>query len=147
MPVPPFEVTGDLPIGIHPATLQELTDHFGTRNVRRRVLITRLERIYRVAAATGKVARFIVFGSFITDKPEPNDVDVFMVLEDDFEVSNLSWEARRLFDHSAADVTYGASIFWLRRLAAFGGEQATVEYWQVKRGGGFRGIIEVIQDK
>lgn len=29
----------------------------------------RLERIYHVAAATGHLARFIVFGSFVTDKP------------------------------------------------------------------------------
>jgi len=105
--------------------------------------MTRLERIYRVAASTGKVVRFIVFGSFITDKTEPNDVDVFMIMEDDFDADTLTWEAKRLFDHNAADVTYGASVFWLRRLAALGGEQATVEYWQVKRGGGFRGIIEV----
>ena len=126
MSLPSLEITGDLPVGIHPATLQEIADRFGISNARRRVLMTRLERIYRIATSTQKVARFVVFGSFITDKAEPNDVDVFMIMEDDFDVSLLSWEAQRLFDHSAADVTYGASVFWLRRLAAFGGEQATV---------------------
>lgn len=143
MSLPSLEITGDLPVGIHPATLQEIADRFGISTARRRVLITRLERIFRVADSTGKVARFVVFGSFITDKAEPNDVDVFMIMEDNFDVSLLSWEAQRLFDHNAADVTYGASVFWLRRLATFGGEQATVEHWQVRRDGGFRGIIEV----
>ena len=146
MPIPNLDITNDLPVGVHPATLQEIANRFGSSNARRKILIARLERIYQVATSTGKVARFIVFGSFITDKPEPNDVDVFMIMEDDFDVSALSWEAQRLFDHNAADVSFGASVFWLRRLAAFGGEQATVEYWQVKRGGGFRGIIEVIGD-
>jgi hypothetical protein len=28
-----------------------------------------------------------------------------------------------------------------------GGEQEAVEYWQVKRGGGSRGIIEIIGEK
>ncbi len=28
MPLPPFEIIGDLPVGIHPATLQEITDRF-----------------------------------------------------------------------------------------------------------------------
>jgi len=49
-----------------------------------------------------------------------------------------------LFEHSAAQIRFGASVFWLRRMAALEGEQAAVEYWQIKRGGGQRGIIEII---
>lgn len=144
MPLPSFETTGDLPTGVHSATLQEIAAYFGTSNARRKILMTRLERIYRVATETGGVARFIIFGSFITAKSEPNDVDVFLLMENDFDADNLTGEARWLFDHNAANAFFGASVFWLRRLAAFGGEQATVEYWQVKRDGGFRGIVEVI---
>ena len=32
------------------------------------------------------------------------------------------------------------------RLACLGGEQATIEYWQVTRGGAQRGIVEVIAE-
>jgi hypothetical protein len=32
-----------------------------------------------------------------------------------------------------------------RRLATLGGEQSMVEYWQAKRGGGRRGIIEIVE--
>ncbi|HVA45443.1 MAG TPA: hypothetical protein VNH11_03580 [Pirellulales bacterium] len=35
----------------------------------------------------------------------------------------------------------------LRRLACFDGEQAAVEYWQVKRGGRARGIVEIIEEQ
>jgi hypothetical protein len=28
-----------------------------------------------------------------------------------------------------------------------GGEQRMVEYWQAKRGGGQRGIIEIVEDR
>ena len=31
----------------------------------------------------------------------------------------------------------------VRRPAAFGGEQATIEFWQTKRDGGRRGIVEI----
>jgi hypothetical protein len=51
-----------------------------------------------------------------------------------------------LFDHGAAQDYFGASVFWLPRLAALQGEQAAVEDWQVKRGGGQRGIIEIISE-
>ena len=146
MPLPPFEANGDLPLGVHLATLQDVFSRFGNVTFRRMVIARRLERIHEIATSTGHLARFIVFGSFITSKPEPNDVDVFMLMEDSFEGNQLVGEARLLFDHTAAQSHFGASVFWLRRLAAFGGEQATIEYWQIKRDNGFRGIVEIIPE-
>ena len=67
-------------------------------------------------------------------------------MDDAFDASTLSGEAQLFFDHSAAQAHFGASVFWLRRLAAREGEQAAVEYWQVKRGGGERGIVEIIPE-
>ena len=64
----------------------------------------------------------MVFGSFVTDKPEPNDLDVFLLMEDTFDASTVEGETRLLFDHAAAQATFGASVFWLRRLAAWEGE-------------------------
>ena len=56
----------------------------------------------------------------------------------------MTGETRRLLDHLAAEAYFGASVFWLRRLAALEGEQAAVEYWQVKRDGEGRGIVEIV---
>ncbi len=106
----------------------------------------RFERVYRLAQATGHLARFVVFGSFVTDKLEPHDVDVFLVMNDAFDADTLPSEAALVFDHSAADAHFGASVFWVRCLAAFGGEQAAVEYWQGKREGGRRGIVEISEE-
>jgi hypothetical protein len=64
-------------------------------------------------------------------------------MEDSFDASRLTGEVRLLFDHAVAQAHFGASVFWLRRLAAWEGEQAAVEYRQVKRGGGQRGIVEI----
>jgi len=146
MALPPFNADGDLPIGVHRATLQEVMSRFGVQTAQRQAVALRLERIYRLAIASGPVARFVVFGSFVTDKLDPNDVDVFMLLENAFDGNALSGEAKVLFDHPASQAHFGASIFWLRRLTAFSGEQAAVEDWQTKHGGGRRGIIEIIED-
>jgi hypothetical protein len=103
-------------------------------------------RVHEIARATGEVARFVIFGSFVTAKPDPKDVDVFLLMEDTFDASRLTGEGRLLFDHLTAQAHFGASVFWLRRLAALEGEQATIEYWQMKRDGGRRGIIEIIEE-
>ena len=105
-----------------------------------------LEHIYTLASQTSHLARFIIFGSFVTAKPDPGDVDIFLLMEDSFDASQLSDEAALVFDHIAAQNYEGASIFWIRRLAALKGEKATVEYWQVKRDGTKRGIVEVIKN-
>ena len=143
MTIPHFTATGDLPVGVHAVSLPEALFRFGTGSKRRRRLALRLERVFRLAAETGHLARFIVFGSFVTAKSEPNDVDVFMIMDDDFDVAGLPRESQLMFDHAAAQTHFGCSVFWLRRLAAFGGEEATVEYWQIKRDGTKRGLIEI----
>ncbi len=84
-----------------------------------------------------------MFGSFVSDKVDPGDVDAFMLMDDSFDFGALVGEARLLFDHAAAQSHFGCSIFWVRRLAALGGEEATIEDWQVKRDGSRRGIIEI----
>lgn len=107
-------------------------------------MATRLQRIYSLAVETGYVARFIIFGSFVTDKPDPQDIDIFLLMQDTFDVSKLTGEARILFDHLAAQNYEGVSIFWLRCVAALYGEDAAVEHWQIKRDGKRRGIVEVL---
>jgi len=146
VPLPPFTESGDLPPGVHRATLPEALQRFGTGSPHRKVMALRLERIYRLARATGHLGRFVVFGSFVTANPEPNDVDMFLLMADTFDVAQLTGGARLLFDHAAAQAHFGASVFWLRRLAALGGEQETIEYWQIKRDGGQRGIVEILSE-
>ena len=140
---PPLNDAGDLPPGIHPATLAEAVAHFGRNTPRRATVARRLERIYALVRATGHLARFIIFGSFVTAKAEPNDVDIFLLMDDDFDASKVTGEAAILFDHLAAQNYAGASVFWLRRMAALGGEQAAIEDWQIKRDGTRRGVVEL----
>ena len=141
---PDFDANGDLPPGIHQATLADVLEHFGTGAPQRRIVARRLERICRLAFGTGSVSRFIIFGSFVTAKAEPGDVDIFLLMDNAFDASQLSGESGLIFDHVATQNYEGASIFWMRRLAALEGEEAAVANWQIKRDGTQRGIVEVI---
>jgi hypothetical protein len=141
--LPSFNAVGDLPPGVHRGTLREVLARLGQGSPRRVAVGSRLGRIDHLARSTGHLARLVVFGSFVTDKPEPNDVDVFLLMKDSFDVNAIVGETRLVFDHAAADAHFGASVFWTRRLAAFGGEQAAIEFWQTKRDGNLRGIVEI----
>jgi hypothetical protein len=140
---PEFNSEGDLPVGVHQESLSAVMKHFGSGTPQRRIVGRRLARIFELASSTGHLSRFIVFGSFVTSKPEPNDVDIFLLMEDSFDVSQLTGAASVVFRQSTAQNWLGASIFWLRRFAAIGGEQAAIEDWQFKRDGTRRGIVEV----
>ena len=122
-----------------------MVERFGGGTVQRLAVANRLEHIYHTAHSTGFLARFVVYGSFVTQKRQPNDVDVFLIMEDSFDLAQVTGEARLLFDHLAAQTHFGASVFWVRRLGCFGGEQAAIEHWQIKRDRGKRGIVEIVE--
>jgi hypothetical protein len=77
MPIPAFNAQGDLPVGVHLATLDEVCERFGIGTPQRQLVTQRLRRIYELAQRTGKVERFVIYGSYVTTKPAPNDVDIF----------------------------------------------------------------------
>ena len=91
MPLPDFTESGDLPRGVHESPLARVIARFGASSDRRKPLAIRLERIYHIAIQTGHLARFVVFGSFVTNKGEPNDVDVLYDHGRRFRFRTNSW--------------------------------------------------------
>ena len=63
MPLPSFDSRGDLPVGVHPATLAEVIARFGHGTPQRELVTARLVHIYELAHATGELLRFVIFGS------------------------------------------------------------------------------------
>jgi len=54
-------------------------------------------------------------------------------------------ETRVLFSHADADTRFGASVFWVRRGILPESEVGGfLDFWQTRRDGGKRGIVEVI---
>jgi len=144
--LPALNDAGDLPPGVHGATLSEVLERFGQGSVQRCAVANRLTRLYQLAASTGQVTRFVVFGSFVTAKAEPNDIDIILLMKDTFDLAAVTGEAALMFQHLEAHARFGASVFWTRRSGAIGGERTMIEYWQVRRQGGHRGIVEILPE-
>ncbi len=102
MPIPKLNADGLLPVGIHDCTFAELEADFGQdqwmedlqSGNRREVLCSQRSKICsrlreylaRLGRLSFAVAEVVVNGSFVTAKPDPNDVDLIVVLsaEHDF---------------------------------------------------------------
>ena len=144
MPLPHFNSEGELPEGVYQATMDEVLTRFGSGTPQRQVVTARLRRIYALARTTGKLERLILFGSYITAKPDPNDVDIVLVMRNDFDVHVCEEEARGLFDHVRAAEVFGASVFWIRpALLLLETLEQFIAHWQIKRDQARRGIVEV----
>jgi len=125
--------------------LHEVLARFGSAGGSRGRCTRDLAHVYELARRTGRLERFLVFGSYVTAKPDPNDVDIILVMDDNFRLEACPMELRGLFDHAVAQDRYGASVFWTRPSILIG---ETVDeflaYWQVKRDKSRRGIVEVV---
>src|SRR5207237_10523448 len=68
--------------GVYDCTMAELKARFGVfqRSDRRLRLFAQLELFLSEAARTGLVISVIVDDSFVTAKPEPNDIDLIVVV-------------------------------------------------------------------
>lgn len=145
--LPPLNDDGDLPPGVYPVTLSAALTRFGVASQQRVLICEWLSRIHQLAKSTNRLARFVVFGSFVSAKSDPRDIDIVMIMEDSFNLESVPTDAATIFRHDEAESSLGASVFWTKRSGAFGGEQAMVEYWQIRREGGYRGILEIVPEQ
>lgn len=85
MPIPPLNAIGLLPAGIHDATLDAVRERFGAfhRSDRRVQLFSRLEQLLASLRRSKLFVAVIVDGSFVTAKPQPEDVDLIIILQRD----------------------------------------------------------------
>src|SRR5262245_15785771 len=95
MPLPEFNSLGDLPEGVHRATIDDALARFGQGSLQRQLVTARLNRVYELAQKTGKLERFVIFGSYVTAKPDPNDVDNILVMRDDFSEQDYSEDRKK----------------------------------------------------
>src|SRR5439155_20037619 len=97
--ITPFDESGVLPPGVHPATLDEIEARFGRESEIRRVQMESIRWMVELARRAG-AQRIVLNGSFVTDIMEPNDVDAVLL-------------TRRGFpkDHSAGAELYAGLPF------------------------------------
>ncbi|SRR5216683_2874578 len=148
MSLPATLPNGYLPPGVHAATPSDIVERFGTSTPRRQVLAGRLQELLSLAQTTGKLQRAFIWGSFVTDKSFPRDLDVFLLMQEGFdrELVRLSPTQRSVFEHERAQLLFEADVFWATE--AVGVEELTswLSVYQLSRDMVQRGIVEVIFD-
>ena len=76
-PLPPFNYHGYLPEGVHDTSLAELRARLAI-NPKRDILWERLQEFLKWAVGTGAFSHAYIDGGFITNKAQPEDIDVIL---------------------------------------------------------------------
>jgi hypothetical protein len=141
--IPGFNEDGNLPEGIYSAGEEEFLDRFATHSSRRKWLGERLEEVLTLAKSTGKLDRIFVWGSFVTAKESPNDIDMLLLMAEDFQLENAPEESKVLFDYTTARLRFHVDIFWSK--ASIGEDTLSLWLDTYQMGKDFRrrGIVEV----
>jgi hypothetical protein len=139
-----FNEYGNLPPGIHTASEEEVFTCFATSSARRQWLGERLREVILIARATGKLQRLILWGSFVTKKESPDDLDLLLVMAEDFELAQVPEPLRILFDYSQARIRFRADIFWTKMSMPADTLAMWLDTYQIGKDFQRRGIVEVI---
>jgi hypothetical protein len=88
--IPPFNEDGWLPEGLHDCTLQEAAERFAAflSSDRRPRLWTRFAEFACEAKACELLESLLVDGSFVTANPDPNDIDLILVVAAGYDFLN-----------------------------------------------------------
>ena len=131
--LPPFDESGNLPRGIHRASIGEIVDRFGHGSPEREVEIRELLELI-AWAKQHSVRRLIINGSFVTEKRDPNDVDVVLLPSRD--------ERRQ-------ETMFEGELTWPFLQILIAADDADLERWAADdfatdRNGCPKGVVEVI---
>ena len=131
--IPDFNERGDLPVGIHLASLDEVEARFGLSSEVRQVQMESLRWLVELARRTG-AQRLVINGSFVAECLEPNDVDCVLLTGPDFPRDQIA--ERELFDGlpflEIAVATQDAFDFFVNTMFATNRQQVP------------KGVVEVI---
>lgn len=141
MTLPSFEPSNDLPEGIHQASLTEFFARFGSGTPQRGRVAMHLQQVFDLVRPLGIISRVIIWGSFVTAKPDPADADILWVTLSHFERRHLSLQVDVLFDPVLAKRMYGIDILSIPEGSAF--LPTLLEGLAMTRAFTKRGLVEV----
>jgi hypothetical protein len=141
--LPEFTLDGELPPGVHMTDWHEFQSRFGGSSLRRVWLSGRLRALLELAGSNGKLRRIFIWGSFVTAKAAPKDLDILLIMDEDFEVDGIAAPARDVFDSVRARLRFESDVFWAR--ASIGDEilDLWLDTYQTSRSFRKRGIVEL----
>ena len=141
--IPGLNEHGELALGVHLASWQEFHAVFCRSSPRRTWLATRLQALLQLAGSSRKLRRVFVWGSFVTAKVSPGDLDILLIMDESFTVDLIVEPAQAVFDAVRARLLFQADVFRARE--SIGQEMLSLwlETYQISRSFRKRGIVEL----
>src|SRR5579872_1857568 len=113
MPLPRFAPEGCLPPGIHAATFREVHERYGIGSDAREKQIGLLQQVVEAAKLYPTIKRVLLWGSFVTAKAEPNDLDYSVIVSVDHRLTEIAKAHRRFLVPSEARQHYSVDTGYL----------------------------------
>jgi predicted nucleotidyltransferase len=125
------------------ASIQEIETRFGTSTPRRQFLFQQLQSLINRLRAIGGVKQIFLFGSFVTGKPSPNDIDLCVVMNRTFSTANLRGQDLDIFQHDLCRIKLHADLFWVTESVGADRIKDLLDVFSRDREGQAQPIIEV----
>jgi predicted nucleotidyltransferase len=125
------------------ASLDDLRIRFGTSTPRRQFLFRQLEIVIDQLLITRSVKQIYLFGSFVSGKASPNDVDLLVVMNAGFSTTQLGGKVLELFQHDVCRIRYQADLFWVTEVVGNARIEDLLEVFSRDREGRTQSVIEV----
>lgn len=124
-------------------TLDDIRVRFGTSTPRRQFLFRQLAIVVNHLLSTGNVNRIYLFGSFVSGKASPNDVDLLVVMNTGFSTTHLDGRSLEVFQHDVCRIRYHADVFWLTEAVGRDRIEDLLDVFSRDREGREQSIFEV----
>jgi hypothetical protein len=108
--LPDFYDDENLPEGNHDCSWPDFVARFAY-NEQRRMLLVRLQHVL----GTAKKCQFllaVIFGSYITSKEDPGDVDLVWVIDQTTNTDLLQIPCKQLLEHQESKARFGCDLFF-----------------------------------
>ena len=132
--IPDFGDFGNLPPGVHKATIEEVATRFGRLSEVRRVQFESICWMIELARAAG-CSRIIINGSFVTAKLEPIDVDCVILTSADFPQDA----------NAAEELQSGLPFLGIQLVGQVDYDLFVAEIFSIDRNENRQGMLEVIK--
>ena len=143
--LPEFTGHGVLPPGIHKASLEEIEARYGKfqRSDRRALLLAIVHEFVQEVRTCRWVRRILLAGSLVTNKDEPDDIDILLVFERQAEFVDLLPHEYNVLYQAGAQRRFGALLDLHVVEENSEAMERLLRFFQRNRDGRLVGMIEV----
>jgi hypothetical protein len=125
------------------ASIDQIRARFGCGTPRRVFLFQQLQAVIHRLRITGNVKQIYLFGSFVTGKDYPNDIDLLVIMNAAFSTASLSGKDLDVFQHDVCRILFNADVFWVTDSVGADRIEYLLDVFSRNREGQVQPIIEV----